>query len=171
MRRAAGPLALAALATAAAAFLAPVSPAAAPSLFLGYVASLAACAAWWLLRRDTSAEPAGDDVMSSLRRMPVEPPPSPPARLRDLERVIGLGLSSALDAQARLIPELRQLACALLATRHGVELDPAGDDVAGRAGLPGEPLLGPRPRRRPEFTEPGPSAAEVGRVIDRLEMI
>lgn len=171
MRRARGPLVLAVLATVAAAILSPLSAAGAPAVFLGYLACLATSAAWWLLRGDGEAEPAAAGVMSALAQAPETLPPPPPPRLRELERMVATGLSSALDAQARLGPELRELACALLATRHGIDIDPESDELAGRAGLPGEPLLGPQPATRPELTQPGPPAADVGRVLDRLEII
>jgi hypothetical protein len=174
MRRAAAPLVLAGLATLAVAFLAPLAPFAsgsAPVLLLGYVASLAACAAWWLLRGSAAPGAAAADVMSGLAR-PAQPEPAPvPARLRELERLVAAALESALDAEARLRPELRELACALLWARRRVEVDPGAGEVAARVGMPGEPLLGLRSALRPEITAPGASALEVGRVLDRLEII
>jgi len=174
MRRAAAPLVAAGLATLAVAFLAPLAPLGSrsgPLLLLGYVASLAACAAWWLLHGPAAPGAAGPDVMSGLGR-PAQSQPAPvPARLRELERLVAAALESALDAEARLRPELRELACALLWARRRVEVDPGAGEVAALVGMPGEPLLGPRSPRRPEITAPGVSSVEVGRVLDRLEII
>jgi hypothetical protein len=174
MRRAAGPLVVAGLATLAVAFLAPLAPVASGAarvLFLGYVAGLAACAAWWLLHGPATPGVAAADVMSGLARS-ARPQPAPvPARLAELERLVAAALESALDAEARLRPELRELACALLWARRRVEVDPGEGEVAAAAGMPGEPLLGPRSPLRPEITAPGASPVEVGRVLDRLEII
>jgi len=174
MRRAAAPLVVAGLVTLVVAFLAPLAPLASgsgPVLLLGYVAGLAACAAWWLLRGHAAAGGAAAEMMSGLAR-PAQREPAPvPARLAELERLVAAALESALDAEARLRPELRELACALLWARRRVEVDPGAGEVAALVGMPGEPLLGPRSPRRPEITAPGVSSVEVGRVLDRLEII
>ena len=174
MRRAAAPLALAGLATLAVAFLAPLAPFAsgsAPVLLLGYVASLAACAAWWLLRGSAAPGAAAADVMSGLAR-PAQPEPAPVPGAASRAGAAGRCRSRvALDAEARLRPELREVACALLWARRRVEVDPGAGEVAARVGMPGEPLLGLRSALRPEITAPGASALEVGRVLDRLEII
>lgn len=174
MRRAAGPLVAACLATLAAAFLAPLPPLASgsgPVLLLGYVASLAACAAWWLLRGSATPGAPAADLMSGLGRSSQSQPAPVPVRLRELERLVAAALESALDAEARLRPELRELACALFWARRRVEVDPDAGEVAAMVGMSGELLLGPRSQLRPEITAPGASPAEVGGVLDRLEMI
>jgi len=93
------------------------------------------------------------------------------ADLVRLERLISAARDSELDAQARLRPRLRELACALLSSRRGVELDPATADVAAFLGAPGEPLLERPPARRPSITERGPTLDHLGHIIDRLEAI
>lgn len=174
VRRAAGPLIAAGAATLTVAFLAPLEPLASGSaqvLFLAYVAGLAACAAWWLLHVPAGPGAAAPDMMSGLARSaPPEPAPVP-ARLGELERMVAAALKSALDTDARLRPELRELACAVLWARRRVEVDPGAGEVAAGVGMPGEPLLGPRSQLRPEITAPGASAVDVGRVLDHLEII
>jgi len=141
-----------------------------PALLAVYVTCVTVCTAWWLLRaiRPPARRP---DTMAALGRRGVDADPHPPQRLLAWERMVTVGMSSALDADQRLRPQLRELACALLRVRRGLVVDPAGDDVATRCGAPGEPLLGARRPRRPELTERGPSAEDVRRVIRVIEMI
>lgn len=165
-----GPLAVAMLATIAAAVLATQEVTSASLVLLGYVVCLSTCIVWWLL---TAAAPAPEHrlgVMAALAPSRVTAEPVRPQRLVVLERLVANGMSSALDADARLRPALRDLARELLATRHGVEAD-EDDDVAALAGMPGEPLLGPRSARRPSASASGPSAADVARVLAHLESL
>jgi hypothetical protein len=165
-----GPLAVAMLATIAAAVLATQEVTSASLVLLGYVVCLSTCIVWWLL---TAAAPAPEHrlgVMAALAPSRTLAPSPPLVRVVVLERLVANGMSSALDADARLRPALRDLARELLATRHGVEAD-EDDDVAALAGMPGEPLLGPRSARRPSATAPGPSAADVVRVLAHLESL
>jgi hypothetical protein len=157
------------LATIAAAVLGTQEVASASLLLLAYVVCLAACIVWWLLTGSALEREPLPDVMAALRpRAPAASPPLP--RVVDLEWLVGAGMSSAIDADARLRPALRDLARDLLATRRGVEVA-EDDDVAALAGMPGEPLLGPRRPRRPSATASGPSAADVARVLAHLESI
>jgi hypothetical protein len=158
------------LATLAAAVLGTQEATSAPLILLAYVVCLSACIVWWML---TGTPPAGEprpDVMAALApaRTPAEQKRLP--RVAELERLLANGMGSALDADARLRPALRELARELLATRHGLEVG-VDEDVATLAGMPGEPLLGPRSEQRPSVTTPGPSAADVARVLAHLESI
>jgi hypothetical protein len=161
---------VAAAATVAAALLTTQASQGAPAVFLGYVVCLCACAVWWLLA-GTGAQPdRGVDLMAALAGGPEAPAASPVQRVAELERLVATGIGSAVDAEARLRPELRNLARALLAARHGVEISDH-DDVALHAGMAGEPLLEAGRQARLDPAQPGPSAAEVRRVLDHLEII
>jgi hypothetical protein len=156
------------LATIAAAVLGTQEASSAPLLFFTYVVCLSACIVWWLLTGGVPPRERSPDVMAALATSRTTAEPERLLRLVELERLVANGTRSALDADARLRPALRDLARELLATRRGV-LAGEDDDVAALAGMPGEPLLGPRSEHRLSATAPGPSAAHVARVIDRLE--
>jgi hypothetical protein len=159
------------LATIAAAVLGTQETASvAPLVLLGYVVCLAACIVWWLLTGSAPAREHHSDVMAALIPSRHRAEPERLLRLAELERLVTAGTRSAVDADARLRPALRALARELLATRRGVEVG-EDDDVAALAGMPGEPLLGPRSARRLSAALPGPSAAHVARVIDHLERL
>ena len=163
------PLAVAVLATIAAAVLGTQELTSAPLVLLGYIVCLSACVVWWLLTASAPVDEGLPDVMAALG--PGAPAAAPPLRrVVELERVVAVGMSSALDADARLRPALRDLARDLLAVRSGVEIA-EDDDVAALAGMPGEPLLGPPTPRPPSATAPGPSAADIARVLAHLESI
>ncbi len=165
----AGPLGVAMLATIAAAVLGTQEPVnVTPLVLLGYVVCISACIVWWLLTGSGPAHDPRADVMAALATSPEPAAPPRLPRVAQLERMVANGMGSDLDADARLRPALRDLARDLLATRHGVEVGEDGD-VATLAGMPGEPLLGPRSQERPSVTTPGPSAADVARVLARLE--
>jgi hypothetical protein len=158
------------LATVAVAVLGTQEATSAGLLFVGYVVSLSACAVWWLLTGDAPADGDRADVMAALAPARSTAEPERLVRLRELEHVVGGGTLSALDADARLRPALRDLARELLATRRGVVV--GGDaDLAALVGLPGEPLLGPRSDHRLSDTTPGPSAADLARVLAHLESL
>jgi len=165
------PLVLALMATVAVGVLTPVAGSVSATLLLGYVACLTGCAVWWLLRSSLEGPSAGRERMVLRGRIAPAAPALLPARLRELERVVATGMDSALEADGRLRSELRALACALLAARRGVVVDLNADDVAARAGVSGEPLLGAAGPSRPDIRAPGPSAADIGGLLDRLEMI
>jgi hypothetical protein len=157
------------LATIAAAVLGTQELTSAPLVLVAYVVSLSSCVVWWLLTAGVQSDRRLPDVMAGLRpRAPAAAPP--PRRVVELERVVTVGMSSALDADARLRPALRGLARDLLAVRGGVEIA-EDDDVAALAGLPGEPLLGPPSARPPSATAPGASAADIARVLAHLESV
>lgn len=165
-----GPLGVAMLATIAAAVLGTQEATSAPLILLAYVVCLSACIVWWLL---TGIAPSGEprpDGMAALTPSSSMAAPARLPRVAELERMLANGMGSALDADARLRPALRDLARELLATRRGVETGPE-EDVAILVGMPGEPLLGPRSDERPSVTRKGPSAADVARVLAHLESI
>jgi len=167
----AGPLGIAMLATVAAAVLGTQEPVnVTPLVLLGYVVSLSACMVWWLLTVSGPERQHRRDVMAALATSGASAEPERLLRLVELERLVVNGTRSALDADARLRPALRDLARELLATRRGVEVG-EDDDVAGLAGMPGEPLLGPRSEQRLSTSTPGPPAAHVARVIGQLESL
>ncbi len=170
MRRAGGPVVVAVLATILASVLVSNRAAVAPAV-TGYIACLAACAAWWLLHEIRPRGLDAHDLMTAALTRGSTPTAPPVADLVRLERLISAARDSELDAQARLRPRLRELACALLSSRRGVELDPATADVAAFLGAPGEPLLERPPARRPSITERGPTLDHLGHIIDRLEAI
>jgi hypothetical protein len=165
-----GPLVVATLATIAAAVLGTQEATSASLVFLAYVVCLSTCIVWWLLTGSAPARQHHPDVMAALAPSHATAEPARLLRLVQLERLVANGTRSALDADARLRPALRDLARELLATRRGV-LVGEDDDVAALAGMPGEPLLGPRSERRLSDTAPGSSAADVARVIDHLESL
>lgn len=171
MRRARGPVTFAVLATLGAGIASPLVGGAAPALLLGYVASLVGCALWWLLPGAALTRRGSESVMAQLTPAHRAATAPEPERVMELEGLIAASMGSALDAQARLRPALRELACSLFETRRGIRLDPAHDDVAAQLGLAGEPLLAPRMPRRPDIAVPGPAASELGRVIAGLEKI
>ena len=137
MRRAAAPLVAAGLATLAVAFLAPLAPLgervrpAAPPRLRGQPGGVRRLVAAPWPGRPGSRGPRRDVRAGDVPRS-AEPAPVP-ARLRELERLVAAALESALDAEARLRPELRELACALLWARRRVEVDPG----AGGGRRPG----------------------------------
>jgi hypothetical protein len=171
LRAAAGPMAVAAAATITAGVVAPGAGSSAPLVLLGWVCCLTSCAVWWLLRGDHPGVRAQPDVMAVLQRRTGGAALLPPARLRDLEWLITLSVRSAISADARLRPELRELACSLMAARHGIDVDPTGPGVEAALGLEGEALIASRRPSRPGIQEGGPSLEEIGRVVQRLEMI
>jgi len=171
VRRTAGPVVVGVLATVLTSVLVSNRVAAAPAV-TGYIACLVACAVWWLLQGTRQRGPGAPDLMTEALARGTTTPAAPRATdLVQLEWLIAAATGSALDAQARLRPRLRQLACSLLASRRGVELDPATADVAALLGAPGEPLLERLPGRRPSITERGPTLDHLSQVIDRLEGI
>jgi hypothetical protein len=171
VRRAAGPVVVGVLATILASVLVSNRVAAAPAV-TGYIACLVACAVWWLLQGTRRRGRGAPDLMTAALARGATTPAAPRAAdLVQLERVIAAARGSALDAQARLRPRLRALACSLLSSRRAVELDPATADVAAFLGAPGEPLLERPPDRRPSITERGPTLDALAKVIERLEAI
>jgi hypothetical protein len=171
VRRAAGPVAVAVAATVPTSFLAAGRGSAGWAVVL-YVSCLVGCVSWWLLQ---GVRPEGD-APRELMRSALTPGPSAPGadRPADLIRLQGLIASSrgsALDAQARLRPHLRELAASLLASRRGAVLDPARDDIATALGAPGEPLLARGADRLPPITERGPPVEDISRVVALLERI
>jgi len=169
MRRAVGPITLAVLATVVVALLVPDRRVVGEAV-AAYLGCLAACVAWWLLSTGpdrTDSEP----LRAALTRTAISSATRGPDELLQLARLISFAHGSAMDAQSRLRPCLRQLACSLLLARRGLEVDPETGDVAGCLAISGEPLLERRPARLPAIGEPGPSLAEISTVVQRLEAI
>jgi hypothetical protein len=171
VRRLALPCAIAVLATLVAGLL--VGDASIAQAVVGaYLACLAGCAAWLCIPR-AARQPRrqADPLRAALSRSEKRAAIRKPDELLGLELSLSAASGAALDAQFRLRPRLRELACALLLARRGVAVDPVVGDVASALGVTGEPLLEGRPARRPPITEPGPSLAAIGAVVGRLESI
>jgi hypothetical protein len=106
---------------------------------------------------------------AALRREPAQATGT--VELLRTERDLELGIAGAGHAHHRLLPILRDVAAARLASRHGVELDRRPDAARALLGDEAWELLRPD---RPEPTDrfaPGVPRARVAAVIDRVESL
>jgi len=104
---------------------------------------------------------------AALRARP--PGDLPPSQLATIERRVELGVTRAADLHFHLRPMLREIAGARLAARHGCGVD----DRQGQAALGDEAWEIVRTDRPPpdDRFAPGIAAAELGRILDRLERL
>ena len=108
---------------------------------------------WWRTRRE-GKRPDGDR----------------PPQLEHIERLVTFGQSSALDAERRLLPVLREIAGQRLAGRHGVDLYTEPESAERLLGAAGWRLLRPD-RAVPESASSGLSLDELAATVAAIEGI
>lgn len=106
-----------------------------------------------------------DRALALMRRQRAES--GEPALVRDLE----LSTVNAFHLHARVRPIMREIAAHRLRARHGIELDDAPARAQERVGDHAWEVV--RPDRPPpeDRLGPGPSFAEIARMVDELERI
>ena len=91
-----------------------------------------------------------------------------PPQLEHIERLVTFGQSSALDADRRLLPVLREIAGQRLAGRHGVDLHAEPESAARLLGAAGWELLRPD-RDVSEGVSAGLSLDELAATVAAIE--
>ena len=92
-----------------------------------------------------------------------------PPQLTRLEWLVEFSLSSSVDAESRLIPELRLLAASRLRDRHGIDL--RGDPTNARAVIGASAWAILNPDRPPSSDERGIELADLDEVVTAIESL
>lgn len=115
-----------------------------------------------------SAPPAQGSLFEQALR-PRQPERRRPPDLTRIEVDLAFGVESAAQLHSRLVPLLRMIAAARLASRHGVDLGRAPGTACALLGDDAWELVRPdRPAPR-EMLAPGLPLRRIGRVITTLE--
>jgi hypothetical protein len=122
------------------------------------------------LVRHSHESPAGRTRFeAALHRPPATA--SRPVELLRVERDLELGIAGAGNAHHRLLPSLREVAAARLASRHGVELERKPDAARELLGEDVWELLRPdRPEPADRF-DSGVPRDQVAAVLERVEAL
>ncbi len=95
-------------------------------------------------------------------------PPVPP-QLQQVEWMVGFATATGTDADARLIPQLRELAAARLLHHHGVDLYRQPQEAAALLGAQAWQQLDPsRPLRQ---SSAGPPVDTIEGIVDAVERL
>jgi hypothetical protein len=113
--------------------------------------------------------PAPSPFERALRRRPAEA--ERPGELARLEREVTLGVASAFDLHARLLPVLRQVADERLRERRGVDLETQPHTAREALGPEAWDLLRPDRERPTDRDEPGLPVARLEAIVATLERL
>jgi hypothetical protein len=94
-----------------------------------------------------------------------------PVELMRVENMLELGTAFAGNAHHRLLPLLRTVAAARLASRHGIELDRRPEAARALLGDETWELLRPDRPEPPDRFAPGLPRARIAAVIERVESL
>lgn len=138
-----------------------------PVEFVGYELLVVAVAAGafvatapLLARRGTKAKAIHGSLASTRNH---------PPQLTRLEWLVEFSVSSSVDAESRLIPELRLLAASRLRDRHGIDLTSEPQRVRAVIGAPAWSILSPD--RLPSSDERGIDLADLDEVVSAIESL
>ncbi len=104
------------------------------------------------------------EILGSFASSRVHPP-----QLTRLEWLVEFSLSSSVDAESRLIPELRLLAASRLRDRHGIDL--TGAPLQARAVIGASAWAILSPDRHPSSGERGIDLADLEEAVTAIESL
>lgn len=148
-----------------------VRPVSVPTIVAAYVLVLAAIALAALTRvARVASEWQEVSQFERALRGAVDTPVRPPELVRT-EREITLGVASAGNLHARLLPILREAAAARLAAHHNVELDRRPDAARALLGDEAWQLLRPDLPPAEDRNAPGLPLQRIRGLVDTLERL